>query len=699
MARTPSPLDVPTVGASVQRQARADGSDFGADMWGAAQQVAGQAKRELDDLADTRRAATEQAFDAEATTAFSLRAQEVLQEEQDNAQPGAAGLAQRVQTRLAQERDRILKEMRGKYPISDTAFTRANARALSLSTLTLKDAGRYEHQEQVREAVTSADRALQSQVLAVARNPAAFDTQLALFRGNVNGFDIPPKERAEFLKKGEAQLQEGRVRGLIERDPHGTVRRLSSGEFDDSGIGATRLLALGDAAEREARRRDVAAEKAETQANARALSDLEIRVSRGEADVADVEAAYDGGAGWLKPNQRTELVKAADRVAGKVVEREAAKARVGAAVEGMGTLDPREKADRDAVDDYFVETVVPAIQALPEERAGDAVEMVTNFVDKAGIIPSVIKSDIRGGLRSTDAQKRVQAADTLDRLVTRNPALGQDFAQEDVALGTAIMANMRAGVEPQRAIELAETKVLKAGEPEAKKRREFLSLNAKKVREGNARELERQLGGSVLGNLGLAGTPTASTGEMAGAYDRLVEQHYQVQGDIDIARKAALQELRQVWGVTEIGPRRWMPYAPERVYQVPGAPDGWHREQLLTDLKAGGMFDEAKGDLEDRVVIAATPETGRMARPAYSVLLKNENGELIPLRKPDGSMMLWRPDWAASPAAKRMEAEAEKAKREAEAKRQRVRGEKEKNLDQIQRMQESGMFGRGEAVQ
>src|SRR5690606_25543181 len=66
---------------------------------------------------------------------------------------------------------------------------------------------------------------------------------------------------------------------------------------------------------------------------------------------------------------------------------------------------------------------------------------------------------------------------------------------------------------------------------------------------------------------------------------------------------------------------------------------------------------------------------------------------LIPLRKPDGELLLWRPDWASSPAAKRMEQEAEKAKAEAEKHRQRVRDTKRENVEQLRRMREGGMFG------
>src|SRR5690606_18348165 len=155
-------------------------------------------------------------------------------------------------------------------------------------------------------------------------------------------------------------------------------------------------------------------------------------------------------------------------------------------------LDPREKEDRDAVDAYFAETVLPTIQSLPEDRA---VEIVTNFVDKAGIIPSAIKSGIRGGLRSTDAQKRIQAADTLDRLVSRNPALQDDFDNEDFRRGTAISENIRAGMEPARGLTVADKVVGQRDSAQVRFRSDVYRQGGSETRDGNRKRLIDSVGG------------------------------------------------------------------------------------------------------------------------------------------------------------------------------------------------------------
>jgi hypothetical protein len=409
-----------------------------------------------------------------------------------------------------------------------------------------------------------------------------------------------------------------------------------------------------------------------TKSYAEAASDLEIDVRRGVASYGQIEQAYKSGI--ITPAKRTELTVHLDTEARKAAEtalkQSAALGRVQQALDGRGFLDFRAKDDRDAVDLHFSAVFAPSLDA---RRTGDlaydtqlASTMIADYAARVGIVPSAVRTQIRGAFRSGAAAPTpatlvatATAADLLDRLKTANPAIVDDFAEEDIRLGNTITAHVRAGVQALEAVTLArQSLAVPAAERDARRER----YTAEKMEEKNRKRLERD----YAKGFELFGTsqPRALPDLMVGEFERLVREEFTRSGELEAAQATALDHLRRVWGVTRTnsdGERRWMKYAPEAVYRVPGEDGSWIREQFLAEAKRGSIFG-ASVDLTIAADSITAREAAREAPPSYVVLLKR-NGVFEPMLGTDGKPMRFRPDYASSPASarRRKALEAEQA--------------------------------------
>jgi hypothetical protein len=405
------------------------------------------------------------------------------------------------------------------------------------------------------------------------------------------------------------------------------------------------------------------------ESSARLSSDIEIAVRRGQAGYGDIEMAYKNGV--LTPAKRVELTVHLDSENRKAVktaqDERAALGRVQSAITGRGFLDFRSSDDRKAVDLFYDKVLVPTLERAKVDPA-QAMQEVVGFAAKSGIIPSPVRQMIRGALRAGDSQEaegvirlfnrvsKVQAADLLDRLKTANPAVLDDFSDEDIALGNTIQTYVRAGVPATQAVALAE-KSLSVAEPEREARK--LRYTADKAPAKNLKRLERELTGFRWFSPNM---PAKVPDALAGEYERFTREEFVRSGELEAAQSTALDHLRRVWGVTQIdGKPRWMKYAPETVYNVPGEDGKWIREQLHADLQKNALWDK-----EPDLTLAADALTARESQPSYMVL-RRKDGVLEPLLGGDGRPLRFRPDYLNSPAGQRRQEALERERAEAAA--------------------------------
>lgn len=465
---------------------------------------------------------------------------------------------------------------------------------------------------------------------------------------------LSKREEATTWRAFKAKTLEGDARADILADPATAARLLADPSGPYAEIDPVQRLALQRDAEGQAEKRQHDADRRLEEARQATLSDLTIGVKRGAKGYSDVENAYT--AGVLKPHERTALTLALDEQ-GKAAAKDAERVRrVATAIGGGVPLDPKDADDRKAVDLHFAATA-KAWQPGPDLPA-----RVADYVEKTGIVPDPVRGRIRGSLRSGADDQKVAAADLLDRIATKSPQALEDFQREDIDLGMAIVANMKSGMPARPAVQLAQD-AMKVDKATRDERREIQARD--KHSQANIKWMQSEATGGWFSSL-----PGKIPDAMQGEFDKLYAQRFTATGNIEASQKSTLADLKRVWGVTKADGQgaRWMKYAPEAVYAVPGVDPSWMREQL--DAEMPGQ----KGKL----MIAADDRTAREPQPSYALLKKNDAGAFEPVTNDKGQPLRWRPDFRSSSAYKRI---AEEASKQADDALTTARRERQQRID------------------
>lgn len=432
-------------------------------------------------------------------------------------------------------------------------------------------------------------------------------------------------------------------------------------------------------AERLVAKREVDAAKATAETRARFVSDFEIALSRGERGYEEVERAY--SAGQITPDERTRYTLALDKRTAEQQAQIVAFKRVDAAGDTALPLDPKSTDDRKALDAHFGLTM----QSWAGKPEAEVIRLAAGYSAQKGMVPTQVQGLIRSGLVSTDWQLQVAAAEALAAIKAANPALMDDFSEASISRGNLISEWAAAGVPPE----------------EAAKRLQELDRVPEAVRKARAADFGAALSASVAGGkTDQAAVTTGVKALIADAFDdsmwdspsveaaaaadftRAALADYQLHGNMEAAKRSGLDAVRRVWGLSRLtGSPVVMRYAPEKVYGLPGMTAEqnaeWMWEQLGADIavaEAGPSLRESEdGDMEDALSSGRISLTliGGSAQPAYAVQRRAADGTYYAIFGADGRPMAWRPDWAASPAARR---EAEKRQQAVdEARQERAR--------------------------
>ena len=384
----------------------------------------------------------------------------------------------------------------------------------------------------------------------------------------------------------------------------------------------------------------------------RAKSELEIGVSRGEIGEDTIKEAFESG--LINGDERTSLIKSADKFAEEDRLRRFNDNRVSNAITGLGTLDPA--TDKAVIDDFYERNIAPAIDANPEM----APEVWAEFSKSVGRVPTPIAGRIRGLLRSGDDEGVLFAADAIDRLASGEPALLQDFSPRHITFGTHVANLQRLGMEPAKAVQFARESEKQPKEEIAERERAY---SFEQYRNENPDELDE-----VLDDMDVSGSDfvfdlfgaAAIPDQLGGEYEVLVNDAFLRTGDIDVARESANRTIRRVWGMTEVnGEKQWMKYPPEIYYRTNAGTD-WIREQFESEL--GGLLPKGVEPESLRLVVdTVTARHASGGNPSYGVMYADEAGELLPLLEKNGEPVAgWMPNYKESPAFAEAQKSSEK---------------------------------------
>lgn len=551
----------------------------------------------------------------------------------------------------------------------------------------------------------SIQKTLDLGVNTVMSNPGQYAATLANINATLDAQAgaVPAAKLDEWRTQAAQSLTGAMVGGEINADPVAAKKKLEAGEWDAVITPQQKASLLNNAdagirdREIQAEKARAAAEKAQKEQAAVQLSDLTIKLGRGEAGYQDIEKAYANGKGWLDPNDRSRLTLGLDAQNAKEAER-AAKVQgqldfVAGAKLGAYQVDPKNTDQMKAVNtDYLAQAnlwTTPSydpVSGQTTERTPEQIQDLTlDYVTKLGVVPEALQGQLRGAIRSGSDADMVSAANTLEQFRQVNPALLDDFAQSDIDRANLINTQVRNGVSPGQAV--ANTLEMQKVDKTTADFRTQAYDEATKPPQGRTRlqqtQGEIQSAANTWKQNWVPGVSNpAIPPEMAGAYETLKKDAYLRTGNMDVAKKTASDAIARVWGQTSFnGPTTWMKTPPENFYSAPAeyglTPEQnteWMKDQLVDEFTLGGtaMVDITAGPVKDRLSLVPTTQVGPDGRPLYSVLFRDSLGNLGPAVDAQGRAMLWAPDWSSS--AKKKELDDKSAKELGQLKVQRQTG-------------------------
>jgi len=311
--------------------------------------------------------------------------------------------------------------------------------------------------------------------------------------------------------------------------------------------------------------------------------------------------------------------------------------------------DPYSGDDRKTVDGVY--------DAIEKSVPQDQLQTVTeDLIAQSGVVPQKVHNSIRAGLESTVPSEVEAALTQADRIAQINPSIlgrrdGGSEIQNRVDDFRHYVNNLN--MSPADAAR----KIAEQNDPEKRRERKALEPAAKEFK----KQLENEdiasfFDDSILGwrsNPEVGFNEAQRLGIQAEYLAIAEEQFYQVGGNPELAKNRAREELKRLYGVTEIAGRKVvMKHPPERYWPaMPGSdPFGYVRDQIAEELSQfiddetlGGWFpsEEArkaglpamrKEAVLNSLIVVSTPETDAMIKagqmPAYFVGYVDPNGNI-----------------------------------------------------------------------
>ncbi len=288
--------------------------------------------------------------------------------------------------------------------------------------------------------------------------------------------------------------------------------------------------------------------------------------------------------------------------------------------------------------------------ATPLDRIGANVE----FVNATGVVPKALESKVNSYSRSGTPEQIMEASEIYARIQMETPQSIKDLPSETKAILSQVNEAVVTGSDPMVAIEAARKYAFGLTQQE----KEAIKIKSLEFKKSSISTLQDQIdidfepSGFIEGILNDApDSPVAMQAEFNIGFDKYMTL---TNGSVEQASKLAYGDLKNTWGVTEVGgDKRFMKYSPEAIYGTPNADNGWISEQFLDDMNAL--------EVEGAVIGINAHEASRQSNPTYQILVPDENGVLGPATTEDANgkaqIIKWRPDYNATEEFKDLEGE------------------------------------------
>lgn len=448
------------------------------------------------------------------------------------------------------------------------------------------------------------------------------------------GQTLTSLEQAETKVAYRNKLVNHAIRGEMAIDPATTLKRLEAGAYDSLGITAEQKQQLIGNARVKSKQATVerSLESLQELGNFRdrinsephAVTDEDISDMRAKANLSDAEVS--------------SMFEKRAKAKREVEETQQDMLRVVGAIQDESiTLSQAKKEDVAAVDAYYDNNVLPSAEML-EPAAKNT--LLSNYVIRTGVMPTGLKQDVIGKIRSGSPEQKLEAVDILSRIETESPLVVTGVNDKDKAYLDNVREKLRYSADPIKAIEELD-RVRTGRDPAAiqayEKDFEAMYDHAEST-EDFIDEFDPFFGfePELLGDELIM---------MQEEVKSRAKEYFIQNQDMDKAREQAIKSAKRTWSVSDIdGSNRLMKFAPEAVLPTIDGNHDWVQRQILEDLKP---LDDTIEDGNFR--IAPDLSTGRDLSagksPTYRVLKFNEEtGAYDVIFDKDGDVIMYVPD-------------------------------------------------------
>lgn len=292
--------------------------------------------------------------------------------------------------------------------------------------------------------------------------------------------------------------------------------------------------------------------------------------------------------------------------------------------------------DRKDVNNYY-DSVAGSWLGLPQQAQ---VDLNVEFVENTGLIPETLISNTGAAMRSGNVEQVMLMSDVISRIQETSPASLKDIPDETRAISLQVSDAVKAGIDPTVALEQA-----KSAFSLTDSQRETIRMQSQEASKDLNKSLQSFVnedvedGGFDTGIFSnVPDVPAAMLGEYRTTFDRFMQM---TNGNAQQSQKLAYQSAQATWGITETGgPKRFMKYAPEVIYNQPGTNNNWIENQFNEEMEDAGHLG---------AIIAVDHSVAREDQPSYPILIIDEKtGLQKPLLDVNNAPLRWKPEFKAT---------------------------------------------------
>jgi len=341
-------------------------------------------------------------------------------------------------------------------------------------------------------------------------------------------------------------------------------------------------------------------------------------------------------AAFLSADKRIALYNETVKEVKALEEKKIDTSMVNLALNNNLTLDPTLPQNQRAVDTVWQQKQ----QDLTKQGATVQQILDSSFdiVGKTGIMPTSIKSALNANILNGTPQQRVNYSTYLTNAAKNNPKILNGLDPKTTAMAFSIANKIDAGLSSQQAVEYAIN-----DQNEAKKQNNEALANAWKEQSkkiNTTDKISSQLE-SESGFHPFRPSPQVSP-QMIDEYNRLSKDYFINQRvDLQTANQMAEKTVKSNWGISEIGGRKYVKYAPETVYGN-GGDTSWIHQQLEKETKTSIK------DLD----VEVDHSTVTSSKPSYFIFKKNSFGGIDAILGDDNLPKKFQPNYQQHNAEK-----------------------------------------------